>query len=197
MSSKRGRVNQYERHVGSHHRVYGLTSPDGSGKIVYSIGWIEKCRLDSFIEIYLRDGNSLHDVNSMTPSYESPELAEVRRRLILDYDNFKSKSHDQFVYKLSIVECFYLELLPQSDFAIYIIKLRSRLILGEDGIFNRNPVCEYIPFAPIKEIELIAFIQYLITPKDIQTAFNVFGRGVGYKSLEGFITVIRKLERDL
>ena len=144
MSSKRGRVNQYERHVGSHHRVYGLTSPDGSGKIVYSIGWIEKCRLDSFIEIYLRDGNSLHDVNSMTPSYESPELAEVRRRLILDYDNFKSKSHDQFVYKLSIVECFYLELLPQSDFAIYIIKLRSRLILGEDGIFSGNPVCEYI-----------------------------------------------------
>ena len=63
MSSKRGRVNQYERHVGSHHRVYGLTSPDGYEKIVYSIGWIERCRLDSFIEIHLRDGNSFHDVN--------------------------------------------------------------------------------------------------------------------------------------
>ena len=37
-------------------------------------------------------------------------------------------------------------------------------------------------FLPLKEIELVAFVQYLITPKENSTAFSgINGRGVGYK----------------
>ena len=78
----------------------------------------------------------MHDAESMTPAYESPELAEVRRRLISEYDKFKNKSHNQFVYKLSVIECFYLESLTQSDFAKYLLQLKSRLVPLGDGLHD-------------------------------------------------------------
>ena len=200
MMSKRSRKNQHVPHVGTHHRIYSLLLDDDSGNIVYTFSWSETGSLESLIEIYLRDGNSLHDVDSMQLTYESPELAEVRSRLISDYDKYRNKSHKQFVYKLSIVEGFFLALLPQSDFSRYLMQLQSRLIPLNDGKFKGNPVRAFIPFSSLKEIELVAFIQYLITPKDMATAFSidgccVNGRGVGYKSLEGFITVIRTIHR--
>ena len=195
MSTKRSRNNQHEPHVGAHHRVYGRLSHDITKNITYTFSWIEGARLDSLIEIYLRDGNSLHDMDSLASTYETPELAEVRRRLIDDFDKFKNKSHNQFVYNLSIIECFYLELLPLSDFSKYLILLRSRLIPIEDELFSGNSVRNRITFCPLKEIELVAFIQYLITPKESTTAFGIYGRGVGYKSLEGFITVVRTIHR--
>ena len=195
MSTKRSRNNQHEPHVGAHHRVYGRLSHDITKNITYTFCWIEGARLDSLIEIYLRDGNSLHDMDSLASTYETPELAEVRRRLIDDFDKFKNKSHNQFVYNLSIIECFYLELLPLSDFSKYLILLRSRLIPIEDELFSGNSVRNHITFCPLKEIELVAFIQYLITPKESTTAFGIYGRGVGYKSLEGFITVVRTIHR--
>ena len=87
--SKRSRKNQHEPHVGTHHRIYSLLSDDDSGNIVYTFSWSEAGSLESLIEIYLRDGNSLHDVDSMQLTYESPELAEVRSRLISDYDKYR------------------------------------------------------------------------------------------------------------
>ena len=172
MMSKRSRKNQHVPHVGTHHRIYSLLLDDDSGNIVYTFSWSETGSLESLIEIYLRDGNSLHDVDSMQLTYESPELAEVRSRLISDYDKYRNKSHKQFVYKLSIVEGFFLALLPQSDFSRYLMQLQSRLIPLNDGKFKGNPVRAFIPFSSLKEIELVAFIQYLITPKDMATAVS-------------------------
>ena len=66
----------------------------------------------------------------MTIEYECPQLEEVRKRLITNYDNFQNKSHAQFVYKLPIVECFYLELLPQCLF----FKIHSEASVTNDRI---------------------------------------------------------------
>ena len=196
MSTKRHRTTRYAPHVGSNHRIYSLPSLDDDGNIIYTRNCDEGCRLESFIEIYLRDGNTLHNTDSMTIEYECPQLEEVRKRLITNYDNFQNKSHAQFVYKLSIVECFYLELLPQCLFSKYIQKLQSQMIAFEDGgKFYGNNSREPVEFCPLLEIELIAFIEYLITDKNNTTSFGVNGRGVGYKSLEGFITVVRTIHR--
>ena len=42
---------------------------------------------------------------------------------------------------------------------------------------------------------VISFIDYLITPSENITPFGMNGRGVVYKSLEGFITVTRSIHR--
>ena len=82
MSTKRYRTTRYAPHVGSNHRIYSLPSLDDDGNITYTRNCDEGCRLESFIEIYLRDGNTLHNTDSMTIEYECPQLEEVRKRLI-------------------------------------------------------------------------------------------------------------------
>lgn len=197
MSPKRRKADRPAPHAGSHHRIYSLKELDPSTNAnVYSFQWAEGCKLKSLIEIYLKDGNSLNNTNRMDLSYDSPELEDVRKRVISNYDTYQNKSHDQFVNKLSVIECFCLEFLTQAQFSEYLMKLKNRLIPLGDGKFSGNDNREHIEFSPLNELEVIAFIDYLITPKDNLTPFGVNGRGVGYKSLEGFITVIRTIHRS-
>ena len=194
MPPKRLRAAKIPPHVGYKHRIYSIRSGDGSD-IKYSTIWKEGCKLESYIEIYLRDGNSLNAQKDFTTAPVSVELERVRQRVIESYDVYQNKSHDQFVSKLSIVECFYLELLPDSLFSKYLVILKQRLIYAGEDLFTGNSAHHHVPFGSLSEIEFIAFMEYLLTDKEKETSFGIKGRGVGYKSLEGFVTVVRSIHR--
>lgn len=152
--------------------------------------------MESYIDIYLRDGNTLNDQTELTRRPVSVELERVMQRVIDSYDVYQKKSHDQFIKKLSVVECFYLTLIPESLFSNYLVQLKQRLISVGDGLYVGNSSRLHVPFTPLSELEFIAFIEHLLTEKDDSTSYSVKGRGVGYKSLEGFITVVRSIHRS-
>ena len=106
LADNRKRKDKVSPHVGYNHRVYSIRS-ESSADIKYCFQWRERCKLESLIEIYLRDGNTIGDQSEISSGPVSIELERVRQRVIESYDVYQNKSHDQFVNKLSIVECSY------------------------------------------------------------------------------------------
>ena len=121
MPPKQLRAAKIPPHVGYDHRIYSIRSGDGSD-IKYSMFLKEGCKLEAYIEIHLRDDNSLNAQQDFIAPV-SVELERVMQRVIEIYDMYQNKSHDQSVSKLLIVECFYLELLPDSFFSNTLVTL--------------------------------------------------------------------------
>jgi len=157
----------------------------------------KSCYLDSIIMRYRRNHLTFITADALT----STSVANSRRTALSASarqteeaalanlrENFKQdlpKSCDQKVGIWSRIECFFLEVWPESNFSKMLNEMRD------------CPSDAEVPFYPMTSLQVMTYFKYLSAKTDEEvTKLNnesIYGRGLSWKSVEAALSNIREL----